>query len=1405
MRQRPHWTGWGASALALAMTGGVASVASAAPALTAAPQAAGDPTVVVSTDFEDGGWAPWTVSGGAALSVVDVDGDRALLVSNRAADFDGIQTPTGIFQPGVEYTFSMQARLAEGVAGPAGVRFVMKPAYTWIGNTEMTADAWTEVTGTFTAPADADPASLQAYLGTADLTGPYDYLVDDLTITSVAPGDGGDDGGWTPAPDPGFVPGGAADPVQAQVTTARGTGDVAALTFDDGPNPGETADLLDYLGANDLTATFCVIGQNIQAEGGAELLRRIVDEGHTLCNHTTSYADMGAWTQEQVETDLKANLAIIRDALGDPQAEVPYFRAPNGSWGVTPEVAVALGMQPLGLGNVISDWDGNDLSEATLTTNLRAAIRPGQVTLVHDGGGNRENGIAAVRTVVSERLAEGWTFTLPSGGVTDGEEPVPGTGDPIIASDFEDGLGAWTPRADADGAPTVEVTTDEFHGGAQAARVTGRTSQGDGMAHVVTDLLEPGVTYGVSAWVKMAAGEGADDVVLSLQRTTAGADAFDNLLTATDVTSSQWRELTGSFTAQAADASVLYFETAFNGGGSGTFLVDDVVVAPQEAPGVQDVTPLKDTIDVPVGVAIDSRETTGAEAQLVTRHFDQITGENHMKPEAWYAEDGTFRLHPEAEALMDFARANDVRVYGHVLVWHGQTPGSFFTDEAGEPLTDSAADQEVLKERMRTHIRHVARTLSDRYGRFGSPENPLVAWDVVNEVVSDGGEFSDGLRRSEWYRILGEDFIDLAFEYADEFFNGEFAAEGTDRPVTLFINDYNTEQAGKQDRYHALVSRLLERGVPVDGVGHQFHVNLAMPVSALEAAITRFEDLPVTQVVTELDVTTGTPVTEALLREQGVYYRDAFRVFRTHADDLFSVTVWGLTDDRSWRVDSGAPLLFDQDLQAKPAFIGAVDEELPAPILTANVFAGDVALGPEAVTAPDWQRLPLHPITGADGAGVGGFALRWAADHLTAYVSVTDGDDEATDAVELAVGDATYRFGRDGQSDEQGDVQGVAAETATGWTAVVHLPLDAAVLGDTLAFDARVVDGDVTSGWNVPGALGTLTLVEDLSFTQAVPAGAAPVVDGEADAAYADARTVTTARVVQGAADGASATVRTVWEGTKLYVFAEVADPTLDATGSDPWIQDSLEIFVDTGNLKNGPYLYETSQLRISYLNAVSFGTGDEGYQDGRLESATRVVDGGYVVEASIDLGSEASGAGTFHGLDFQVNDATAGVRTAVKGWADPTGLGYQSSERWGVVELLETVDPGPGPDPEPQPDPQVSVEDRTVRAGQRLDVVLSGFAPGSTVELTLERIRGERVAVTVDLGTVTVAEDGSATTSVKVPKKTPKGAYSLVAESGDLTAVADDAVRVTPAAAVGTWDWLLDLVDLLRGLLGRG
>lgn len=207
-------------------------------------------------------------------------------------------------------------------------------------------------------------------------------------------------------------PGGADAPGTGLVETARGTGRVLAWTFDDGPAPGPTEALLDLLGEHGVRATFCVVGDQVRAPGGVALLRRTVAEGHVLANHGSSFADMGDWPAERVRADLQDTLRTIRGALDDPAAPVPYFRAPNGSWGGTAAVAADLGMQPLGLGTVIGDWLTQDVP--VLTARLLAGVRPGGLLLAHDGGGDRWGTVAAVRAVLPRVLAAGWTCTLPA-------------------------------------------------------------------------------------------------------------------------------------------------------------------------------------------------------------------------------------------------------------------------------------------------------------------------------------------------------------------------------------------------------------------------------------------------------------------------------------------------------------------------------------------------------------------------------------------------------------------------------------------------------------------------------------------------------------------------------------------------------------------------------------------------------------------------------------------------------------------------------------------------------------------------------------------------------------------------------------------------------------------------------
>jgi endo-1,4-beta-xylanase len=171
---------------------------------------------------------------------------------------------------------------------------------------------------------------------------------------------------------------------------------------------------------------------------------------------------------------------------------------------------------------------------------------------------------------------------------------------------------------------------------------------------------------------------------------------------------------------------------------------------------------------------------------------------------------------------------------------------------------------------------------------------------------------------------------------------------------------------------------------------------------------------------------------------------------------------------------------------------------------------------------------------------------------------------------------------------------------------------------------------------------------------------------------WARARSITTAVHVVGTS-GATATAKLLWDDHHLYVLATVTDPTLDASSPNAFEQDSVEIFVDPNNAKGSGYSDDDGQYRVNFNNAQTIGGTFSAFAvSSNLHSATQVVPGGYVVEASIDLPTIRPRQGALLGFDLQVNDATAGVRTAATTWHDPTGLSFVNTSRWGVARLVD-------------------------------------------------------------------------------------------------------------------------------------
>jgi len=317
-----------------------------------------------------------------------------------------------------------------------------------------------------------------------------------------------------------------------------------------------------------------------------------------------------------------------------------------------------------------------------------------------------------------------------------------------------------------------------------------------------------------------------------------------------------------------------------------------------------------------VGVALDQRELVDPYARVVRRQFGSLTPENAMKPLAIQPTKGHFTFE-DADEIVAFARENDQKIYGHVMVWHQATPDWFFQRDDGTPLTSSPEDQAIALQHMKAHIE----ALAARYG------DVVWAWDVVNEVIDE--ETDDGLRRSRWYQILGRDYIEHAFR---------FARAALPDDVKLFINDHGTENPRKLVHYRKLIEHLQDEGVPIDGVGHQFHVRLSTRIRLMERAIESFLDLGLIQAVTEFDVAISdtfeqvlTEVPARSLERQGYFACEVFAMLRRQSDHVVSVTFWGLHDGRSWlrylliRRPAERPLPFDDNLQPKPFFWGIAD------------------------------------------------------------------------------------------------------------------------------------------------------------------------------------------------------------------------------------------------------------------------------------------------------------------------------------------------------------------------------------------------------------------------------------------------------------------------------------------------
>ncbi|MFU0826321.1 MAG: Beta-xylanase [Lachnoclostridium sp.] len=373
---------------------------------------------------------------------------------------------------------------------------------------------------------------------------------------------------------------------------------------------------------------------------------------------------------------------------------------------------------------------------------------------------------------------------------------------------------------------------------------------------------------------------------------------------------------------------------------------------------------------------------------LISRMYNSITFGNEFKPAYNFdaSSETLFTVNFAAEELLNWAKENGVGVRGHTLVWHGQINPSIFAKDfkaySNGKLTVSDTDvldedclvsREVLLERLKTYIYGVLKyTYQNGYADI------IYAWDVVNEACDESQP--DGLRRSYWYQIIGPDYLYYCFLYAREAvvqYSNQYASLYGLNPETddlspiqpkLFYNDYNEWVAG---RSNAIVHFLTEEpwnenhekvtspvirphgdgtiygdGL-IDGIGMQGHLDDTQNIEQYMTALEKYNAAVGEVHITELDVGCTKTDANAEFYQAKFYYEFFTRLIEEVKSgvNLTSVTLWGLTDDASWRKDV-KPLLFNGDLSRKPAFealvMAAKGEEFSLTALKIAVDAKDM-------------------------------------------------------------------------------------------------------------------------------------------------------------------------------------------------------------------------------------------------------------------------------------------------------------------------------------------------------------------------------------------------------------------------------------------------------------------------------
>lgn len=800
------------------------------------------------------------------------------------------------------------------------------------------------------------------------------------------------------------------------------------------------------------------------------------------------------------------------------------------------------------------------------------------------------------------------------------------------------------------------------------------------------------------------------------------------------------------------------------------------------------------------GTAIMSNEISDDTLmELVEKHFNAVTFGNELKPDALfnYQIDGnsvpTKNITFENEELqvpvvndagdsLDFSRADamadkilewnnahpdqKIRIRGHVLVWHSQTQEWFFHENYD--ITKPYVNKETMNRRLEWFISSVF----DHY--FGEAANGkydglFYGWDVVNEAVIGNtyrtdkvsaaeslSEIRHGNNSSWWHVYESNEFIINAFKYANKY---------APKDVELYYNDFGETDNTKCEGIVKLINDVKSvKGTRLDAFGMQAHYNVdGFSAAQFKSVAKKYAQAAGKVQLTELDFKASSTYDGTAATKESEYTKmaychknlyEAIKALKAEGTNVSGLTVWGVIEPNSWlhsqsNVGGGAngsaqcPLLFDGNYKAKPAYWAYVDASKLQP-----------AIQKVTITEAKNGNIAGETYTIDQGAVQAEFIPVWDADGLTVQVKVKDTTVNDADAVTVYVD--PKNSASDITPDKVTVARTAAAAIAGGYQATVKVSMKDLKVAQQISLDVVVNnDGETGSFNDLTGKQESSSKYYAVATMkpgiEKIPYGTISV-DTDADAAWDNAVNIP---LTINKGSEASANAKVLWDDDNLYVYATVKDAALDKTGAQTHEQDSLEVFIDEDNGKTASYGEDDKQYRINYDNEQSF-NGKKCLAE-NVKSATKTIEGGYVVEAAFKWTDIKPANGTKIGLELQINDAKDGKRIGTLSWYDETGMGWSGSNVYGTVELTgktgsngggSSVNPGTSdtkPDVKPDGKQDATIEtkpDESTVETSKVEITVSGDKKAeASVTITKDaqgNVTGANATVSGSKGTLT-------------------------------------------------------------------